>query len=301
MPTPKKAEDQALKQAEITDKVAPAAKKVDSAAKAGKRSPKAVRETSEKLAKNAKKAHAGESDAKAKTAHKPPRSRQERTGKKYREVAKQVDKTKVYSLAEAVDLATKTNPVKFDASVEIHINLNVDPTQADHNIRGSLNLPAGSGKKVVVAVFVNDEDAAELKKAGADLAGVSEILAKLDNKELSFDILISTPELMSVLSKYARLLGPKGLMPNPKSGTVTSDVKKAVSEAKAGRIEYRIDPSGIIHMAVGKVSFGQDKLLSNVEVAISAIRTSKPASLKGPYVKSAYISTSMGPSIKITV
>jgi large subunit ribosomal protein L1 len=274
-------------------------------AKAGKRSVKAIQEAEEKQAKLTRKAKsaAAESEGGKQTqpAHKPARSRTERAGKNYRKVAELIDKSKTYRLADALELAIKTNPVKFDASVELHVNLGVDPKQADQNVRGTVVLPAGTGKIIKIAVFAEGDDIATAKKAGADLVGGDEFLQKLDKQQIEFDVLISTPALMSKLGKYAKMLGPKGLMPNPKSGTVTTDVAKAVHDAKAGKLEYRVDPSGIIHVAVGKVSFGNEKLLNNANAVISSIKSAKPASLKSIYIKSAYISTTMGPSIKTDI
>lgn len=268
-------------------------------AKAGKRSAKALAEVEEKAAKEARKAATAEGDAdaesKPKQIAKPTRSRLERQGKKFREAAGLVDKTKTYSLKEAVALAQKTNPAKFDATVEVHINLSVDPRHADQNIRDNLVLPAGTGKTIRVAVF--DDEKAE----GADVQGVETITKQLDKGELNFDILIATPAQMSKLGKYARTLGPRGLMPNPKSGTVTTDVAKAVREAKAGRVEYRVDSTGIVHIGVGKVSFQAADLQKNVEAVFASIKGNKPASVKGTYVKAIYLTTSMGPSIRVAI
>jgi len=272
-------------------------------AKAGKRSVKAIKEAKEKQAKEARKAEAKDSEksTEVKKTVKPARSRTERAGKNYRKVAELIDKSKTYSLSEALELAVKTNPVKFDASVELHANLGVDPKQADQNVRDTVVLPAGTGKSVRIAVFTEGDGVKQALDAGADIAGGDDFLQKLDKEQIEFDVLISMPALMPKLGKYAKLLGPKGLMPNPKSGTVTTDVIKAVQEAKAGKLEYRVDPSGIIHVAIGKVSFGKDKLLSNANAVVLSIKSSKPASLKGTYIKSAYISTTMGPSIKTEI
>lgn len=276
------------------------------AAKAGKRSEKAQRETAEKLEKEARK-EAGDTtplseDAEA-TVKKGPRPvtrpRIERRGKSYRKVAELVEKDKVYSLAEAVDLAAKTNPSKFDASVEIHVRLGVDPRQADQNIRATVSLPHGSGKTIRVAVFAPEADHAAAKKAGADIVGDEDFLKQLDKEELNFDTLITAPAYMPKLGKYARLLGPRGLMPNPKSGTVAADVAKAVTEAKAGKVEYRVDKQAIVHVGVGKVSFGADKLAGNIQAFLDSLKSQKPGSLKGVYVKSASLSTTMGPGIKV--
>jgi large subunit ribosomal protein L1 len=270
------------------------------AAKAGKRSARAVREVEEKQAKEIRKTET-KTDDKLKQTAKPPRSRQERAGKKYRELAKLVDKSKIYSLAEALELVTKTNPTKFDAAVEMHINLGVDPKQADQNIRDIVALPAGTGKAVKIAVIAEAEDAKKAHTAGADLYDADQILADLDKEKIEFDVLIAVPSMMAKLGKYARLLGPRGLMPNPKSGTVTANVATAVAEAKAGRVEYRVDQAGIVHLAIGKVSFTPAKLQQNAEAVMTSLRAARPASVKGIYIKSGYLSSSMGPSIKFEV
>lgn len=276
------------------------------AAKAGKRSEKAQRETAEKLEKEARK-EAGDTtpqseDAEAnrkKGAAPTVRPRSERRGKNYKKVAELVDKSKVYSLQEALELATKTNPVKFDAAVELHVRLGVDPRQADQNIRATVSLPHGTGKTVRVAVFAPEAEHAAAKKAGADVVGDEDFLKQLDKEELNFDILVSTPQYMPKLGKYARLLGPRGLMPNPKSGTVSANVGRAVEEAKAGRVEYRVDKQAIVHIGIGKVSFGTEKLVQNATAFIDSLKAQKPASLKGNYVKSTSVATTMGPGIKV--
>lgn len=272
-----------------------------SVAKAGKRSAKAIAETDEKLAKEERKAARteSESESKPKKPVKPARSRLERRGKKFREMAKLIDSTKMYTLGDAIDIGLKTNPAKFDATVELHVRLGVDPRQADQNLRDNLVLPAGTGKTVRVAVFAEEDVAKDALKQGADLAGYEDFLKQLDKGELNFDILIATPNVMAKLSKYARVLGPKGLMPNPKSGTVTNDVSKAISQSKAGRVEYRVDSTGIVHLGVGKVSFGNQKIRQNVDAVFTSIKQNKPSSLKGSYVKSITLTTSMGPGLKI--
>lgn len=275
-------------------------------AKAGKRSEKALKEVDAKLAKQERKAKGdttpqGEAEAKAKQKQNPARSRLERRGKNYRKVAELIEKSKAYSLKEALELATKTSVGKFDGTVEIHLNLNVDPKVADQNVRGTVSLPHGTGKTVRVAAFVAAEQAEAAKKAGADLAGEEELLAKLDKEQIDFDVLISTPQLMPKLGKYARLLGPRGLMPNPKSGTVTTNVAAAVKDAKGGKVEYRVDKQSIVHQGVGKVSFGADKLLDNTKAVVENLTTNKPASIKGALIKSATVSTTMGPGIKVDV
>jgi large subunit ribosomal protein L1 len=264
-------------------------------AKAGKRSAKSLKEAEEKQAKEERKAQAAETEGeeKPKQSVKPARSRLERRGKNFRKVAEFIEKDKVYQLGEAVNLALKTNPVKFDATVEVHINLNVDPRHADQNLRDNLVLPAGTGKKIRVAVFADENT------EGADLSGIEELTKQLDKGIMNFDILIATPVNMPKLGKYARALGPRGLMPNPKSGTVTNDVAKAIAEAKAGRVEYRIDSTGIVHLGVGKISFGKSKLEDNIRAVFTSVKNNKPSSVKGTYVKTIHLTTSMGPSITI--
>lgn len=267
-------------------------------AKAGKRSAKGQAEAEERQAKVEAQQHRGEEAAedekpKPKQPVKPTRTRLERRGKKYRDLAAKIEKGKAYSLGEATKLALDTNPAKFDASVELHVRLNVDPRQADQNIRAQVILPEGTGKEVRVAVFADD------KVANADLSGVDTITKQLEKGEINFDVLVSTPANMPKLGKYARLLGPRGLMPNPKSGTVTNDLNKAVNEAKAGRVEYRVDSTGIVHLAVGKVSFGADRIGQNLDAVMASINSNKPSSLKGIYINSAYITTSMGPSVAL--
>jgi large subunit ribosomal protein L1 len=273
---------------------APAKEAKEGTAKAGKRSAKAVKEAEEKQAKEERKADADAEEEKPKQHAKPARSRLERRGKNFRKAAELVEKGKAYSLTDALALATKTNPTKFDASVELHVNLNVDPRHADQNIRDNLVLPAGTGKSVRVAVFADD------KAEGADVTGVETILKELDKGTINFDILIATPANMPKLGKYARVLGPRGLMPNPKSGTVTTDVAKAVQEAKAGRVEYRVDSTGIVHLSIGKVSFGAAKLEENARAVLTSIKNNKPASVKSSYVKAVHLTTTMGPSITVS-
>lgn len=289
--------------AEVVEQKTETSVKDATAAKAGKRSHKAQVAAEEKAAKEERKAAREGEDIEAadrpKQAQKPTRPKIERQGKGFRKAAEQVDKSKTYSLEEALELATKTSPVKFDATVELHVNLRVDPRHADQNIRDNFVLPQGTGKTVRVAVFADVDDAAAAKKAGADITGIEEVTKLLDKGSLDFDILIATPSQMPKLGKYARTLGPRGLMPNPKSGTVTTDVTKAVSEAKAGRVEYRVDSTGIVHLGFGKVSFGRDRLLENAQAVLANIKSNKPASVKGSYVKSIHVSTTMGPSITV--
>ena len=268
-------------------------------AKAGKRSAKSLEEAESKLEKEDRKASKAEVEAedKPKTPVKATRTRLERASKGFRKSAEQLESNKKYTLEEAVKLAKQTSHVKFDATVEMHVNLNVDPRHADQNIRDSLLLPAGSGRNVRVAVLT--DDAAEAKKAGADIAGLDDLLAQLEKGTINFDILVSTPALMPKLGKYARILGPRGLMPNPKSGTVTTDINRAVSEAKAGRVEYRVDTTGIVHLGFGKVSFTEAQLLDNVNAVLTSIKSNKPNSVKNAYFKAVHITTTMGPSIAV--
>lgn len=270
-------------------------------AKSGKKSKKHVEEVKAEEERQARKAErkAEEAIVKPKGATPITRSRLERRGKKYQEMAKLVEKGKVYNLKDAIDLAIKSNPAKFDASVEIHARLGVDPRQADQNIRTTIVLPNGNGKEVRVAVFAPLDVCKAAKAAGADIAEDEEFLKQLDKGTINFDVLISTPQYMPKLGKYARLLGPKGLMPNPKAGTVTMDVEKAVKESKAGKVEYRVDKQSIVHIGVGKVSFGADKLIENANTFFDSLKAQKPASLKGTYVKSVFVTTTMGPSIAV--
>lgn len=293
----KVAEIQALIDEKGTEAPVQEAAEDTSVAKAGKRSAKALKEAEEKQAKEERKVSGEKEVPQPKKAAPPTRSRLERRAKGYRKSAEQLETGKAYSLEQALGLAQKTSHVKFDATVELHIRLGVDPRQADQNIRDNLVLPAGTGKTARIAVLT--DDAAAAKKAGADLAGTDDLLAQLEKGTMDFDVLIATPALMPRLGKYARALGPRGLMPNPKSGTVTNDVAKAVSEAKAGRVEYRVDSTGIVHLGIGKVSFTTDQLLQNAKAVITSITTNKPQGIKGTYLKSVYLTTSMGPSIAV--
>lgn len=277
-------------------------------AKAGKRSEKSLKEAEAKEEKEARK-EAGdttpqtdEDEAHVKKGPKPvTRPLIERRGKKYRELASKIEADKAYSLTDAVALAAATSPVKFDASVEIHVVLGVDPRQADQNVRATVSLPHGTGKTIRVAAFVPDEDADAATKAGADVAGETAVAKLLDKEQLDFDILVATPQMMPKLGKFARLLGPRGLMPNPKSGTVSTNPVAAVKEAKGGRVEYRVDKQSIVHLAVGKVSFGDAKLDENAKAFFTSLASVKPTSLKGNYIKSAHVATTMGPSAKVDI
>ena len=295
------AEEEAKKLDAVEAPEAPETAEPETFAKSGKKSKKHIEEVKAEEERQARKVEraAKEGEEKPKGAKPVTRPRIERRGKKYQEAYKLVEKGKIYSLKDAIALAIKTNPTKFDASVEAHVRLGVDPRQADQNIRTTLVLPNGNGKTVRVAVFAPLDVCKAAKAAGADVAEDEDFLKQLDKGEINFDILISTPQYMPKLGKYARLLGPKGLMPNPKAGTVTMDVEKAVKESKAGKVEYRVDKQSIVHIGLGKVSFGEAKLLENANAFFDSLKSQKPASLKGTYVKSVFVTTTMGPSISV--
>ena len=221
-------------------------------------------------------------------------------GKKYLEKEKLIDKSMLYDYKDAVELVTKTSIAKFDETVEAHIRLGVDSRHADQQVRGAVVLPHGTGKTVRVLVFAKGDKASEAEKAGADFVGAEDLVAKIQGENwFDFDIIVATPDMMGLVGRLGRVLGPKGLMPNPKAGTVTMDVAKAVTEIKAGKIEYRLDKTNIIHVPVGKVSFGAEKLSENFQTLMSAVIKAKPAATKGQYIKSVVLSTTMGPGIKV--
>ena len=223
-------------------------------------------------------------------------------GKKYNDSAKLIETGKFYDVDEAVAVAVKTGTAKFDETVEIHVRLGVDSRHADQQVRGAVVLPNGTGKTVRALVFAKGDKADAAKEAGADYVGAEELVAKIQNENwLDFDVVIATPDMMGVVGRLGKVLGPRGLMPTPKAGTVTPDVAKAVTEAKAGKIEYRLDKTNIIHCPIGKVSFGPEKLKENLDALMGAIVKAKPAATKGQYVKSCTIATTMGPGIKLNV
>ena len=221
-------------------------------------------------------------------------------GKKYVASAGLVDTTKQYEVAEAMDLTVKTKTAKFDETVEAHIRLGVDSRHADQQVRGAVVLPNGTGKNVRVLVFCKEDKAEAAKAAGADYVGAEDMVAKIQGENwMEFDVVIASPDMMGLVGRLGKVLGPRGLMPNPKAGTVTPDVARAVTEAKAGKIEYRLDKQNIIHCPIGKVSFGPEKLQENFETLLGAIAKAKPAAAKGQYIKSCVVATTMGPGIKV--
>lgn len=220
-------------------------------------------------------------------------------GKKFLEASKLVDRMKAYPVEEAVELAKKTNIAKFDATVEVAFRLGVDPKKADQNIRGAVVLPNGTGKTQRVLVFAKGEKAKEAEAAGADYIGDAEYIAKINQGWFDFDVIVATPDMMGEVGKLGRVLGPKGLMPNPKTGTVTFDVTKAVNEIKAGKVEYRVDKAGNVHVPIGKTSFEDEKLIENFKTIFETMVKVKPSAAKGTYMKNVTITTTMGPGIKV--
>ena len=221
-------------------------------------------------------------------------------GKKYIESAKLVERTNLYDPSEALNLVVKAAPAKFDETVEVHIKLGVDSRHADQQVRGAVVLPHGTGKTTRVLVFAKDDNVKAALDAGADYAGGEELVAKIQNENwFEFDIVVATPDMMGLVGRIGRVLGPKGLMPNPKAGTVTPDVAKAISEIKAGKIEYRLDKTNIIHCPIGKVSFGAEKLADNFNTLLSAVIKAKPAAAKGQYLRTVAVTSTMGPGIKV--
>ena len=221
-------------------------------------------------------------------------------GKRYTEVAKLVDRTRVYDVATGLDLVLKTAKAKFDETVELHVKLGVDGRNADQQVRGVVVLPHGTGKDLKVLVIAKGDNADIAAKSGADYVGAEEMISKIQTQNwFDFDVIVTTPDMMPLLGRIAKILGPKGLMPNPKSGTVTTDVKKAIADIKAGKVEYRLDKTNIIHVRIGKVSFGVEKLQENLSVVMEALIKAKPAAAKGTYLKSTAVSSTMGPGIKI--
>ncbi len=223
-------------------------------------------------------------------------------GKKYQESIKMIDRTNLYGPAEAVELVQKTAKAKFDETVELHVKLGVDSRHADQQVRGAVVLPHGTGKKIRVLVFAKGDKAKEAEDSGADFVGAEDLMARIQNENwFDFDVVVATPDMMGIVGRLGRILGPKGLMPNPKAGTVTMDIKKAINDIKAGKIEYRLDKTNIIHCPIGKVSFGTEKLGDNFRTLMEALIKAKPPTLKGQYLRSVALSSTMGPGIKINI
>ena len=222
------------------------------------------------------------------------------SGKKYIDGAKQIDKSNLYDAAEALDLVVKTAPAKFDETVELHVKLGVDSRHADQQVRGAIVLPHGTGKTQRVLVFAKGDKAEAARAAGADFVGEMDMVEKIQKENwFDYDVVVATPDMMGVVGRLGKILGPKGLMPSPKAGTVTPDAAKAVTEIKAGKVEYRLDKTNIIHCPIGKVSFGAEKLSENMTALMSAIVKAKPAAAKGQYIKSCVVASTMGPGVKV--
>ncbi len=220
-------------------------------------------------------------------------------GKKYVESAKLIDRSAQYDVTDAIDLAVKTGKAKFDETVEVHVRLGVDSRHADQQVRGAIVLPNGTGKTVRALVFTKGDKVQAAQDAGADFVGAEDLVAKIQGGWMDFDVVIASPDMMGLVGRLGKVLGPRGLMPNPKAGTVTPDVAKAVTEAKAGKIEYRLDKTNIIHCPIGKVSFGVEKLQENFDALLGAIVRAKPAAAKGQYIRSCTIASTMGPGVRI--
>lgn len=262
----------------------------------------ALEEAIEKEEKEAEKVEEKEEEVEEpKKEHKSvkPNVKKHAHGKKYREVAKLVEKGKEYELDEAVALLKKTSNTKYDSTVEIHVNLNVDLTDSEQQVRGSVSLPAGSGQGKKIAVVCGSDKEKEAKAAGADTVGGQELIDKIEKGWLDFNVLVATPDMMGALGKIGKILGTKGLMPNPKTGTVTTEIEKTVGEIKKGKADFRLDKGGVVHSAVGKVSFKEEDIKANIGAFLTAIHNAKPQGVKGTFVKSVFLTTTMGPGIKL--
>ncbi len=257
---------------------------------------RAEKESGKKTGKTTKKA---EKSAESKPKKNKLKNSEKKYSKNYRKVAELLEPGKLYTPEEAIDLVKKTSTVKFDASVEVHVRLNIDPANSDQQIRGSLVLPAGTGKIKKVLAIVGPDKEKEAKEAGADHVGGTDLIEKIEKGWLDFEVVVATPDMMPSLGKIGKILGTKGLMPNPKVGTVTQDIAKVVKNLKSGMIEYRADKSGIVHTIIGKVSFGETDLVKNYQELVTTLVKVKPSGVKGTYIRSIYITTTMGPSLKI--
>lgn len=285
-----------IKKKAVTDTKEETVKK-PATAKAGKRSEKATREVEQKEAKEAKKAKAKETiEDVVKVKQKPRVKKYSKNQKAGRELLEQ---DKLYGLKEAVELLPKISKVKFDATAELHAALNIDPRQADQMVRTNTSLPAGTGKTVKVAVIAGEKEAEAAKKAGADSVDADALIKEISKEKFNFDVLIATPDKMGELGKLAKVLGPKGLMPSPKNGTVTADPAKSVEEFKKGKVELKNDANGIVHVAFGKLSFKNEDLYNNAKAVIKALSNAKPAGVKGVFIRSMFLTSSMSPSIKL--
>lgn len=222
-------------------------------------------------------------------------------GKRYIEAAKLIDPMKLYAPSEAAALLKKTATAKFDQTIEVHIRLGVDPRQSDEMVRGTVGLPHGTGKKLRIVVFAQGDKATEATKAGADVVGAADLVAKIEGGWLEFDIVIATPDMMGQVGKLGKVLGRKGLMPNPKAGTITTDLERTIGELKSGRVEYKVDKIGAIHLGIGKASFTEEQIVGNLSALVDAVNRAKPTGLKGTYLKGISVATSMGPGIAIDV
>jgi large subunit ribosomal protein L1 len=277
--------------------------------KAGKSSKKGIEQASEKAKKinrqqkksSIETADEGTDKNRKKQKHNPPRPKIQRHGKKYKNTLNNFNREQAYNLEDAFKLLPKLHFAKFDESVELHVNLNIDMKQSDQAVRNTVILPHGSGKSQIVAVYAPEAKHKEAKDAGADIVGEEKLLGDIEAERINFDILVASPDLMSKLGKAAKILGPKGLMPNPKSGTVTVAIGKAVKELKGGKIEYRADQYGNIHQIIGKVSYKSEQLLENASVLINSIKSARPDGIKGTYLEKITLTTTMGPSIKINL
>jgi len=283
----KKVAKKVTKKVEETTEVVEAVEVVEKPAKKASGSAKA---TTDKPAKKA--------EAKAKTKNKLKHA-EKRHARKYREVEVLIDRDKEYTAEEAMELLTKTATTKFDSSAEVHIRLNVDPQNAEQQVRGSLVLPHGTGKNKRVLAIVSPDKEKEAKDAGADFVGSEDMIAKIEKGWLDFDVVVATPDMMPKLGKIGKILGTKGLMPNPKVGTVTPNVAGVIKDIKKGMIEYRVDKSGVMHLVFGKVSFGKDKLADNYNVLLETVNKVKPNGVKGTYIKGISVATTMGPGVKV--
>ncbi len=292
-----KAKEESKKVEKETTEVVEAVKKTKATetAKAGKRSAKAQAEVAEKKAKSVKKAEASKEPEK-KVVQKPRVKNYTKNQKAAREL---IEAGKLYGLKEAVEMLPSLSKVKFDATAELHVTLNIDPRQADQMVRTNSILPAGTGKQVKLAVIASEKDAAAAKSAGADMTDAEEIIKQISKEKFDFDVLIATPDKMGELGKLAKVLGPKGLMPSPKNGTVTAEPAKAVEEFKKGKVEIKNDANGVVHVAFGKLSFKTEDLYKNAKAVIKALSSSKPSGVKGVFIRNMFISSSMSPSIRL--